>query len=63
MLYLSVGKLVLGPTCVWEGGGGGGGHDDLGALTTVPARAGRLLRFDGRLMHAVPQPVDVWLEE
>ena len=62
VLYLQVGRAVRGPTCVWEQGDSGE-HEDLGALITVPARAGRLLRFDDCLMHAVPQPVDTWLDE
>ena len=58
VLYLSVGSRVQGPTCVWEMDG-----DDRfgGALTTVPAIEGRVLRFDGELQHAVPRPADVWL--
>ena len=31
-----------------------------GALTTVPAVAGRVLRFDGAATHAVPRPHDLW---
>ena len=58
VLYLSVGPKVRGPTCVWDASAGGGGF---GALTTVPAVAGRVLRFDGTLQHAVPRPSDVWL--
>lgn len=30
-------------------------------LITVPAVSGRLLRFDGRDLHAVPRPHDLWL--
>ena len=54
VLYLQVGPRVQGPTCVWE-------PDFGGALTTVPAVAGRILRFEGSLQHAVPKPADVWL--
>lgn len=61
VLYLEVGRAVQGPTCVWSRGGTT--RDDFGVLTTVPAKAGRLLRFDGDLMHAVPAPTDVWLDE
>ena len=58
VLYLDVGKQVAGPTCLWEAC-----CDDPfgGALTVVPAVGGRVLRFDGRLQHAVPCPSDVWL--
>ena len=30
-------------------------------LCIVPAVAGRLLRFDGRDLHAVPRPTDIWM--
>lgn len=30
-------------------------------MLVVPAVAGRVLRFDGQLQHAVPKPADVWL--
>jgi len=30
-------------------------------LVTVPAVPGRLLRFDGRDLHAVPRPHDIWM--
>ena len=46
---------MRGPTCVWS--------DRAlarGALTTVPAVAGRVLRFDGAATHAVPRPHDLW---
>lgn len=54
VLYLRVGEQVRGPTCVWAA-------DGLTDLTTVPAVAGRLLRFDGAQTHAVPRPADCWL--
>ena len=65
VLYLKVGRAVRGPTCVWDRAddASSAGRADFGALTTVPASEGRLLRFDGSLMHAVPEPVDVWLDE
>lgn len=50
VLYLDVGCEVRGPTCVFA--------ED--ALVSVPAVAGRVLRFDGHLVHAVPEPFDVW---
>ena len=58
VLYLSVGSRVRGPTCVWEPDGSA---SQFGALATVPAVEGRVLRFDGHLQHAVPKPADVWL--
>ncbi|KAJ1447752.1 hypothetical protein M885DRAFT_541629 [Pelagophyceae sp. CCMP2097] len=51
VLYAAVGSRVKGPTCVFE----------KGAVTTVPPVAGRILRFRGDLVHAVPRPFDVWL--
>ena len=30
-------------------------------LVTVPAVSGRLLRFDGQDLHAVPRPHDIWM--
>ncbi|KAL3929246.1 MAG: hypothetical protein SGPRY_002036 [Prymnesium sp.] len=63
VLYLAVGKAVRGPTCVWERQPCSQGRDDFGPITTVPARAGRLLRFEGNRMHAVPRPAEAWLEE
>ena len=41
-------------------------HDSVSAkdesmnLTIVPAVPGRLLRFPGHLLHAVPRPTDIW---
>ena len=44
-------------------GGRPSGHPAvaLAVTTAVPAVAGRVLRFDGSLQHAVPRPADVWL--
>ena len=72
VLYLRVGSDVRGPTCVFPGSGSGGdlarpidgaGNDDGGSveLVTVPAVPGRLLRFPGDALHAVPRPHDLWL--
>jgi len=66
VLYLNVGERVQGPTCVWRPAADGKAsaneyaREDFGPLTVVPAVAGRLLRFDGSLQHAVPAPVGVW---
>jgi len=57
VMYLRVGEKVRGPTCVWEPGD----SSSFGALTSVPAVEGRVLRFAGDLQHAVPRPMDVWL--
>lgn len=63
VLYARVGSEVQGPTCVWEPDAEADAHGDgrFGSLTTVPAVAGRVLRFRGDLVHAVPRPADVWL--
>lgn len=63
VLYLQVGTQVKGPTCIFEECVSGG---DLStrpevSLVTVPAVEGRLLRFTGNLLHAVPRPTDIWL--
>ena len=64
VLYLAVGPAVEGPTAVWDPveGSTNSGADAFGALTIVPAREGRLLRFQGDCMHGVPRPADVWLQ-
>ena len=56
-----MGSAVRGPTCVWARDPDADSRTDFGVLTTVPAVSGRLLRFDGELMHAVPKPPNVWL--
>lgn len=71
VLYLQVGTNVKGPTCIFPGRSSGGDlvrsmHDGDGEkeevpLCIVPAVAGRLLRFDGRDIHAVPRPTDIWM--
>lgn len=63
VLYLQLGEQVRGPTCIFEDCISGG---DLGSrpevsLVTIPAVEGRLLRFPGNLLHAVPRPTDIWL--
>jgi len=72
VLYLAVGTRVRGPTCVFDAVRGSdlaawrttaGAHLEAAAhsLTIVPAVRGRLLRFNGSLLHAVPAPTDRWL--
>jgi hypothetical protein len=77
VLYLEVGAAVRGPTCVFEdgdavpasarGADGALAPSALGQmpvfrrLHVIPARAGRLLRFAGDAMHAVPRPFDAYL--
>ncbi|CAJ1961107.1 unnamed protein product [Cylindrotheca closterium] len=74
VLYLQVGDEVRGPTCVFPGrqsGGdlltaakGYGNNDNEGVeLVSVPAVPGRLLRFQGDYLHAVPRPHDLWFRK
>ena len=64
VLYLQIGAQVQGPTCVFPQVSLGGDllveatdHQD---LVVVPAVAGRLLRFPGTALHAVPRPHNLW---
>jgi len=74
VLYLQVGSEVRGPTCIFPHRRTGGdllrpatnddGSEHMGdtvELITVPAVVGRLLRFQGDFLHAVPRPTDLWL--
>lgn len=57
VLYLDIGSLVLAPTTlVWRDVAEGGG-----VLATVPPVRGRVLRFNGSVLHGVPRPHDAWL--
>ena len=62
VLYLNVGEQVNGPTVVL--------HDSsdrskksFDKISVVPALTGRLLRFDGDMMHAVPRPPLAYFDE
>jgi len=61
VLYLKIGTDVRGPTCVFTNQTTGGelSRGDV-ELVTVPAVGGRLLRFEGNFLHAVPRPTDIW---
>ena len=69
VLYLKLGASVRGPTCLFPGRRSGrdllSTSDDSGTpnvdLVIVPAVPGRLLRFEGDYLHAVPRPTDLWL--
>jgi hypothetical protein len=65
ILYLKVKEDLRSPTCVFprkEIGWGVGNHKGgLVDLVTVPPVQGRILRFPGSAMHAVPFPADRWL--
>ena len=66
VLYLKIGSEVHGPTCIFPGQSNGGDLVEDKAdnknveIVTVPAVAGRLLRFKGSLLHSVPRPADLW---
>jgi hypothetical protein len=76
VLYVKIGTQVQGPTCVFPNVQSGGdlimGEDDakqscsgekkLTETMIVPAVNGRLLRFQGDALHAVPRPADLWLK-
>ena len=68
VLYLQSDESVRGPTFVFdkmEGWERGESQDNGRAsnteMVTVPCVPGRVLRFDGRAMHAVPKPFDRYL--
>jgi hypothetical protein len=66
VLYLQVGTNVRCPTCIFPGRSSGGDllrstiHHGVKSVF-VPAVAGRLLRFDGRDLHTVPRPTELWM--
>lgn len=64
VLYLKLGKKVRGPTVVWNTTRGGDLMDlepgTFSEMISVPAVEGRLLRFQGNLLHGVPRPYDVY---
>jgi hypothetical protein len=69
ILYLTKPTLGLGPTCVFPpNNASSNGMDDTNSLiteiissvVTIPAVTGRVLRFPGNALHAVPKPADVW---
>ena len=67
VLYLDVGARVQGPTCLFlEGNGSSSGlvkpETRIQQLVAVPARSGRLLRFPGDVVHAVPRPALCYLD-
>ncbi|KAG7360979.1 hypothetical protein IV203_036079 [Nitzschia inconspicua] len=70
VLYLHTGSEVRGPTCVFPDMRSGGdllktaidkNDDNDFDLVVIPAVSGRLLRFQGDYLHAVPRPTDLWL--
>ena len=61
LLYGSVRVGLRAPTMLWCPGAAGGG--DGGALLAVPAVAGRMLVFEGSLLHAAPSPAELLGED
>ena len=65
VLYLQCGPDVAGPTCIYinsSGATGGSGDMPFDTLALVPAKANRLLRFQGDLFHSVPRPALAYLD-
>ena len=69
MLYLDIGSDVLGPTCLFFektssslAPPSSSSPPLLEEMAIVPAVTGRLLRFDGDIMHAVPRPALAYLD-
>ena len=54
VLYVNVGDEVQGPTLVFD--------HEFKHMVSVPAKTGRLLRFDGDAPHAVPRPALAFLD-
>ena len=78
VLYLELAPSLAAPTVLWgqanpghanpgqagaEAGGGEAGGGEGARLYVVPAKEGRLLRFDGGWVHGVPRPACEWLGE
>ena len=59
VLYLEIQPNIRGPTCVFSQHGGWG-NDTTTTIVTIPAVQGRVLRFPGSAMHAVPKPTNRW---
>ena len=73
VLYLDIGRDVLGPTCLFFEKASSVSSPTpsssvsfpslpISEMAIVPAVTGRLLRFDGDIMHAVPRPALGYLD-
>ena len=61
VLYLDVAPAVEGPTLVWNVTKGVDFYKQpTSEMVVVPAVEGRLTRFNGRALHAVPRPADLY---
>lgn len=63
VLYLDKGRHVNGPTVVFSNITRGGElmYTPEQEMLIVPFVKGRLLQFDGNLLHAVPRPANLWI--
>lgn len=62
VLYLSVGEQARGPTILLRDSIESDKKGFFDEISIVPAVAGRLLRFPGNMMHAVPRPSLAYLD-
>ena len=62
VLYLSVGEQAIGPTILLRDSIESDRKGSFDEISVVPAVAGRLLRFPGNMMHAVPRPPLAYLD-
>ncbi len=61
VLYLRIGSRVQGPTVIFDAANGRElTKNSNTSMVSVPAFQGRLLRFPGDRLHAVPRPADVY---
>jgi hypothetical protein len=68
VLYLTKPTLGLGPTCVFppkvsSDHKNSSITEEIESVVTIPAVPGRVLRFPGDALHAVPKPADVWFSQ
>ena len=79
VLYLTKPTLGIGPTCVFppkvvrssdddanqqnDNNGSVLITDEIESVVTIPAVPGRVLRFPGSALHAVPKPANVWFSQ
>jgi len=75
VLYLTPPTQGVGPTCVFppattdnhppgpDGVSSSSITDDIESVVIIPAVPGRVLRFPGTSLHAVPKPANVWFQD
>jgi hypothetical protein len=62
VLYLSIGNEVQGSTIILQDSSCLNSSSQFDGITIVPAVNGRLLRFNGNLMHSTPRPALAYLD-